>query len=199
MKRKVFILLLLVGTMLSEVCANMGLPMLALAWPVFWVGLLPITLIEWWVMKKEINYQPTNRLGLEIFYANFLSTLFGIPITWLIMVVIQLFIVPGGGGTFPELAGTSWPYVLGVTLQSAWLIPYESQFYWMVPVAFMVLLIPFFFASYWIEGSFIAKRIGKDFESRQALRRATFKANRFSYGMLLLVAIFTLIYRIINK
>lgn len=198
MTRRVFVFLLLFGIMLPDVSANMGLPMLGLAWPVFWIGLLPITLIEWLVMQKEIKYQPTNRLGLEIFYANFLSTLFGIPITWFVMLVIQI-CIPGGGGTFPELSGTIWPYVLGVTVQAAWLIPYGSQFYWMVPVAFIVLLIPFFFASYWIEGNFIAARLGKGFESKQALRKAAFKANMFSYGMLLLVAIFTLIYQIINK
>ncbi len=53
--------------------------------------------------------------------------------------------------------------VIAVTWQAPWLIPYESDFHWMMPVAGLVLLIPFFFVSWWSE-YFVARKMIRDIE-----------------------------------
>jgi hypothetical protein len=37
--------------------------------------------------------------------------------------------------------------VAAVTVQAPWLIPYEDQFYWMIPAASLFLMLPFFLVS----------------------------------------------------
>ncbi len=197
MSQKISLVVLFVFLLFSDVSANMGLPMIMIVWPVYWIGLLPITLIEWWVMKKELPGLSSKKLMKNVFFANLISTIFGIPAVWFAMAVIQM-LIPGGGGTFPGLRGV-WPYILGVTVQAPWLIPYESQFYWMIPVAFIVLLIPFFFASYRIEAWFIVSGLHLDEKGKQTIRQAVKKANVFSYAFLLIAALITLAVQVVMK
>ncbi|MDP3935587.1 MAG: hypothetical protein Q8Q56_01135 [Alphaproteobacteria bacterium] len=167
--------------------------MIVIVWPIYWIGLLPIILIEWLVMKKELKEQFSQKLFGKVFFANFISTLLGIPVVWFLMALIQ-FLIPGAGG-FTELSGV-WPYVFGVTVQAPWLLLYESQFYWMIPVAFIVLLVPFFFASYWIE-AFVILRMWRDEKNDDQIKNAVKKANMFSYAFLLIAALITLVVQII--
>lgn len=79
-------------------------------------------------------------------------------------------------------------YIYGVTVQAAWLLPYESQLYWMIPAAYVILMIPFFFVSYWIElqvnYGFIKSKIDLD-----DLKKIVCNANLRSYAFLMLFPI----------
>ena len=75
------------------------------------------------------------------FPCNFLPALRGLAAdrdsrTWFRVVAT------GGGRAFG--IDSSWQRVFAVTVQAAWLIPYESELNWMVPLAAIVLLVPFF-------------------------------------------------------
>lgn len=163
--------------------------MIVIAWPVFWVALIPIILIEYLKMKKIFPLM--QGLLWKISFANIVSTVVGIPLAWGIMVLIE-FIVPGGTGTFPKL-DIIFRYILGVSLQSAWLMPYLGDFYWMIPTAFLFLLIPFFIMSYWIEYGVIYQIIKKCSIDKQKVKEAVWKANINSYLFLAFLAALSLV------
>lgn len=172
-------------------CANVGVPMLVIAWPFFGITFIPIVIIEWLTLRKWLPTYAKGRLFWASFYANLFSTVLGIPLSWGGMLLMQIS-VPGGGGTFPSVS-PFWRSFLGVTVQSAWLIPYEQQLYWMIPTALLVLLIPFFFISYALEASFSTSYLRKDAEKPQHIKKAVWKANRNSYGMLAIVVLLYLV------
>ena len=78
---------------------------------------------------------------------NLVSTFAGVPFTWAILLFIQTI----SGGSVAWGINTIWGKIIAITWQAPWLIPYQFQFNWMIPSAGIVLLIPFFFVSWWIE------------------------------------------------
>jgi len=88
--------------------------------------------------------------------------------------------VTGGGGAYgiDSVIGK----VLAVTWQAPWLIPYEEDINWMIPVAGLVLLIPFFFTSWWSE-YFVSKKINKTLPSL-SIREKVRNANLITYSLL---------------
>lgn len=176
----------------SPAYANAGLPMIVIMWPIFWLALLPIILIEAFAMKAQLQGITFTNLLKAVTAANLISTLVGIPFVWGTMVAIEL-MVPGGGSPYDSL-GPFWQYFLGVTLQAAWLIPYEDQFYWMIPTAFMVLLVPCFYMSYMSERIVNLSMLEGKGAENEYIGKATFKANCYSYGFLLLLGLLSLGY-----
>ncbi len=81
--------------------------------------------------------------------------------------------------------------ILAVTLQAAWLLPYENELNWMIPAAGTFLLIPFFFVS-WFSEYFIAKKMIKNTEA-VIIKKQVFNANLITYLLLLLWPFFMLI------
>jgi hypothetical protein len=86
-----------------------------------------------------------------------------------------------GGGSAHGIA-TPAEKLLAVTWQAPWLMPYEGELYWMMPTASLVLLAPFFFASYVIEAHVISRYECQYPITR--LRPAVFRANLLSYVLL---------------
>ena len=127
--------------------ANVGVPMIFITLPVMLVALIPIIGIEAYVLLE--------RLGLSFWKsvevasaANFGSTVIGTPVTWFLLLLVDLF--AGGGSGYG--IGTAKARFLTVTLGAPWLPPYEDKtMNWIVPAAGFVLLIPFFFASWLVE------------------------------------------------
>lgn len=158
-------------------CANAGVPMLFLAMPAFLISLIPIIAIETLYLAKGLEL-PISRSLKTVSISNVASTIVGIPLTWFFLVVIQL--VTGGGGAhgIDSVAGK----VLAVTWQAPWLIPYEEDLNWMIPIAGLVLLIPFFFASWWSE-YFVSKKINRTLPSIN-IKRKVRNANLITYALL---------------
>lgn len=188
--------IILLTIMPSPVYANIGLPMLAVVWPLFWYALIPIILIEYWVIKKILKTTSKTEPMSGVIVANVCSTFIGIPITWFILLLFEL-LITGGGGTFRGLS-LFWKMFLGVTLGAPWLSPYESELYWMLPVACATLLIPFYFMSSWIEGKIVARYLQGLYQPDD-VKKAVWKANQASYAFLYIIVICWLVYGISTK
>jgi|GEM_PF-6380992 hypothetical protein len=131
--------LILFLLLFNQAYANMGIPMIAIAWPVFFLALIPIIWLEWKILQKgPINCSNRRKLVAAI-VSNSISTLVGIPLAWGALLALQM-VIPGGA------SGSSnpfWQRILAVTVQLPWILPDPSKEYWLIPTAFILLLIPF--------------------------------------------------------
>jgi hypothetical protein len=157
--------------------ANAGVPMLFLAMPAFVISLLPIIAAEAVYLSKSLALS-TGKAVRTVSIANVVSTVIGIPLTWVLLVLLQM--VTGGGSAYGT--NSTLGKVLAVTWQAPWLIPYEKDLHWMIPVAGLVLLVPFFFASWWSE-YLVSKILLKDLSAIE-LKAKVRNANLISYGLL---------------
>lgn len=179
--------------------ANAGVPMLALALPGMIISLIPIIIIETWCVRCSLQI-PFHRALKAMTVANLESTLIGIPLTWVVWVIIEMAISFIGyhigqslNITLPAIVGA----IFAVTVGAAWLGPVESDLYWMIPTAMILLLFPFFYVSWLLERS-MARRFLKEL-STEDVNRATFKANLYSYGILGIIVLGWLTISIITK
>ncbi|HEY9714170.1 MAG TPA: hypothetical protein V6C72_11925, partial [Chroococcales cyanobacterium] len=118
--------------------ANVGLPMLAIVWPAMWLLLVPIILLEAAVGTRLLHVD-FIRAAQIAGVANVISTVIGIPITWIALVAVEMNVGKGGGVYGLD---TLWGRILSVTLQSPWLLPYMDSG-WVVPAAELFLCLPF--------------------------------------------------------
>jgi hypothetical protein len=174
------------------ILANIGVPMLIVQAPLMIMALPVVIFIEaalcrrWFEMDWKSALKATG-------IANAVSTLIGLPVMWVGLVAIQM--VFGGGGV-PKLS-EPWFSIYSVTAQAAWLLPYEDRLYWMVPTACLVLLVPAFFVTVWIERMFYQRSIKSD-ASRISISAATWRMHLFSYAFLFFAGFGLLGYSIIN-
>jgi hypothetical protein len=164
--------------------ANAGVPMLAIVYPGMGILLIPVIVLEVLVLRRRLGAS-LKRTTIMVTVSNLVSTVIGVPLTWGALVGVQA--LTGGGGPagppFETLAGK----VLAVTWQAPWMMPYDSDMYWMIPVASLVLLVPFFFASWLIEYR-LSRPFMRDTE-KPVLRRAVLVANVVSYALLVVAAL----------
>lgn len=159
--------------------ADIGLPMISLVLPAAWLLLIPVILIEAGVGVRVLHV-PFRKILPATAVANCFSTLLGIPLAWLVLAIVE-------GVFFGTAKGLDslWGKIYAVTVQCPWLIPYEDELVWMVPIATVVLAVPLWAMSvgseYWI-----AKRMLPEVSS--ALKwQWMWKANIVSYVLLLAV------------
>ncbi len=171
----------------SQAHANVGLPMLAVIWPLFIVMLVPVIAIESFVFRRKIPEFSLKTVIQRISIANILSTLIGIPLTWGALVLVQLSL--GGGGSFPHLTPLAQAF-LSVTLQAAWLLPDEGHLHWMIPLAFLFLMLFFFLTSVLSERWVVNNSLKKmNFIDKKRIDEAVFWSNVWSYVFLIIVAL----------
>ena len=155
------------------IIANVGVPMLLVVGPILILGLLPIVLIEAglyrWRLGIGLGKALRGSLG-----AHLLSTLVGVPLTWVALVILQ--IATGGGGAH----GVG---IQAVTWQAPWLTPYRGHLFWMIPAAGMMLCVPFMVASVIIERN-VLYNIWQDVD-RANIRITCWLANGTTYGCLI--------------
>jgi hypothetical protein len=183
LKLALLLMILLTLWLVTPAEANAGVPMIFLTFPGMMKLLIPVILIESYFSKdriKESFFESCWIFGI----ANFISTVIGIPITWFILVAIEM-IVTDGGRAYG--LSTLWHKILAVTVQAPWLIPYEKDLHWMIPVAIIVLLIPYFLVSWWSEYIIVKKIL--TFKDPILLKSTIFRANIISYMFLLVVVI----------
>lgn len=164
--------------------ANAGVPMLFLTVPAMIVALVPIIIVEAFIVGRLLGESAISR-AKSVAISNLVSTIVGLPLTWAALVGLQL--ISGGGSSYG--LETPMQKLLAVTWQAPWLIPYENDLPWMVPAASLALLIPYFFTSYFVEAPIVTH-----FEhaySRVQIRTAVFRANLISY---LILAALTLVW-----
>ncbi len=157
---------------MTPTLANAGVPMLFVVGPVLLLALIPISFVEATMDRWRLGI-PWNRAILGSFGANVLSTVVGVPVTWVALVLLQL-ITGGGGGQGVGIQAVTW--------QAPWLKPYEAELHWMIPAAGMVLCVPFFCASVFTEYKFLY-RYWRQLEPGR-IRRAVWFANTSTYACL---------------
>lgn len=183
----------------SPAHANIGIPMIFVTFPGMLLALLPIIAIE---SKIHFRYFSFDKIRIIKYTAltNSVSTIFGIPVAWLIHTA--LFLLFGHvyselfpAGNFYSISGTS--LFLQATLGAAWLGPINDELFWMVPAACIFLLIPYFFVSWFVE-YFIMRKLIKNDEN-ELCKSATLNANLVSYAFLMIVAVVWLLASILEK
>ena len=169
--------------------ANAGVPMIAIVFPEMILSLVPVILIEIAVLIKrlKINKQKTV---LAVVAGNLYSTLFGISLTWIILVVIQ--VITGGDRGIYNI-GILLRNILSVTWQAPWLMP-SNDLHWQIPAAALFLLIPFFFASWLMETWLEMIILKKEISDKKYFKRSVFFANLFSYLFLAAASVVFLIW-----
>jgi hypothetical protein len=183
--RRVSLLFFLPFSALPSVAwANAGIPMLVLAWPVQILALIPIVLIESLVIAKSMQEGFRSQLW-PVAKANLLSTLVGVPLAWLGMLAIEAAAAGLVFGLLPEsVADVPAGRYAMYPLMAAWIggsTIVEFQ------VAFLVLAIPFFLISFFIEYRFLRRDYP---ESRHVLVRSAIKnGNAITYALLCLFVV----------
>ena len=102
--------------------ANSGLPMLFVVWPASWFLLLLVIPLEASLASRilKLNYKQSLKLSC---IANLYSTVAGIPVTWMCLVMIQHILGADRGAGIQ----TTREKILAVTLQSPFLLPYGGD------------------------------------------------------------------------
>jgi len=165
-------------SLLSPILANAGLPMVMVFLPPAWFALVPIIVIEsaWGAWRLKL---PVGRALAAQSVANCVSTLIGIPVTWLALVLIEFVLLEGAVRVVPESLLSALTPIVG----AAWLGPGAEEKLWMTALAITVLTAAFYLMSVSIEG-FIIARFFRDVP-RKLIRSWSFKANAISYALLL--------------
>ncbi len=106
----------------ANVLLNVGLPMLAVAWPAYWIALLPVVAIEALIARRLLGLPTLEAFALSG-KANVVSTLIGIPIAWVALVALEM--VMGFAVSPFELDAPIGTVVL-FPFMSAWIFPTED-------------------------------------------------------------------------
>ena len=143
--------------------ADTGVPMIAVMWPWAWTAFLPVCIVETFIAKRVLRLRVVQCVKLTVI-ANAWSTLIGIPLTWLVLFLVEL--VAGLGIALiqprPGLAST-----LLAPIAAPWLGPSISP--WYIYGAATFLCIPFMLVSIRVERWSVAKHVPKDDARRWAL------------------------------
>ncbi len=157
--------------------ANAGLPMLAVIWPLSAFAILPVICIESVVVSHVLKL-PMRKVLVGMTIANVFSTLIGIPLAWVALVFLEILI--GFSLDALGISGEALGNIQITVLTAPYLLPISGYGgSWVVPLATIVLLIPFFFASYKAEFWLVTKIFSPE-DSEQA-KKAIWKANLLSY------------------
>ncbi len=139
--------------------ANVMIPVIVAGWFGMFLALVPIILIEWVVLTRVGAHIWESLLAMSV--ANLASTLAGIPLAFVLDIVV---------GMSTPLYDESWD-------------PKDTWFReWMLPAGGVLLLIPFFLMSWWIEAPIAAWIL--DDHPTQFLDSAVRNANLITYGLL---------------
>ena len=178
---------------------NMGVPMIIPAMFFMALALVPIVLIESFYIAKRLGVRFKQTVGL-VTLGNVVTTLVGIPATWLVLFLIQLIT---GAILFGYDANGFAGQLFRVTLQSPWLFPMQDDEPWLFHFSALFLLIPFYFATWLIEYFLMRDKLAiavvtadESIETSTAEGQvwiAVRNANLLSYSLIALLIIVSLI------
>lgn len=153
--------------------ADMGLPMVAVFLPPMWLALPVVVLVEAVVLSRMLSVGMRSAIRSAA-AGNLVSTFLGVPLAWLVLAVAELYCCGSARGL-----STIGSRIYAVTVQAPWLIPYEGEFWWMVPCALVVLGLLFWLVSTLVEAPFNRWLLAPADPKR--IWRATLVANAWSY------------------
>lgn len=167
----------------SAASADAGVPMIALIAPVYLVAFIPIVLIETAILKKGLKIECRQSLFATTI-SNAVSTVVGVPITWIGLVLLEFSVGETLHGMIDNSVPAGLKMPLNMILSAPWLGSNASMT--AVSFAMSLLLVIFFFVSWWSE--FWAIRIWlriQDRLERNILKKVIRNANIASYVLLL--------------
>jgi hypothetical protein len=188
------------------VLADAGIPMIFVTWPAMVIALVPVIALEALLIRKRVPYEPWPIVRATA-AANLVSTILGIPLTWLALVAFEM-VVSLALSLKPGIHNWHGPVAraIGFVFSAAWLPPFgitRSS----IPLAALVLLVPFYFVSVWSERLVMKRMLRVTTEevapeggvSKTQLWRAVRDANLLSYGFLVTLTCGWLIWESVHK
>jgi hypothetical protein len=151
--------------------------------------LIPIIVVEGFLCKKWLGITTWEAMKSNIF-SNLASTVIGVPMAWAIMFCVEF---ATNGVVQWKFANQNWnsPIVNAILflLSAAWIGPPGENELWLVPAAVLVLLVPFFLASYGIEYLVVSHMVGMPEGGPPnvgypRVRIAVRNANLITYGLM---------------
>jgi hypothetical protein len=174
--------------------ADAGVPMIFITLPGMVLLLIPIVVAEAFFVIRRTSLQKAKVLWATTI-ANVISTILGVPLTWGALFLCEI-AVWMGLARYTTVGSSSWntpiSQIVGTILSAPWIAPADDSGSWAVPLAALVLLLPFFFVSVWVE-----QRVMEHFlpvttaavapsneVNEKVLRRAVRGPNLLSYGFM---------------
>ncbi len=183
-----FCLLLLLFTVISStiVSANVGIPVAAIVWPVFLVLLIPIIFLEVIVIAQNLK-QKWKLIFWPVALANVVTTIIGYPVSWIFLLLYELLMFEGYDFLSKSFIDFAIPSLLMPFVMPAWMLP-DGGFLGEVIIfcAVIIGLVVSFFLSFFVECWIVKKCLKNRKVSPFLLKKAIWRANIFSYGVLLI-------------
>jgi hypothetical protein len=158
-------------------CADAGIPMLAINETFLLFALIPVIIIEAFLLMR---FGLDKKVSIKaVIVANLVSTVIGYPLAWILMFGLEMLLY--------ALKNIHLPDVITFIFSVAWLGPMDEYNAWLIPVASIIGLIPAYFISvyseYFIIGIFFKET------DKKTLLRYSWIINSASYALLLLIAV----------
>lgn len=173
--------------------ANVGLPTIFLTLPAMLIALVPVTAIEAWVLVKRLAIS-ASEAGWISFLANLASTIVGVPVTWLLLLI---------AGTIarcalqPDLQKLRGRFLTAV-LEAPWFPPRNGRdTRWMIPAGCLVLMLPYFIASCAIEDTITYAMLAGHAEDM--VRGAVIQGNAVTYGLLSVMLLYVVAWEFLRS
>ena len=172
LKANLIAIVLICSTPLS---ANAGVPVVFFSYPMMILALVPIILIEFFLISKKISadWRPVLK---GVIWGNLASTLFGFPLAWFLLLGLEA--ATTGMSCGPGF-DTPLKAVLTTLFEAAWLCPHDAQLSWLIPSAIFINLFLAYFISIFIEYQIL--KYFTRFPDTLLLKRMVWRANLISY------------------
>jgi len=171
--------------------ADAGVPMIFLTLPAMVMLLIPVIVVEGYLCKKWLELTTWQAMKSNA-VSNLASTIIGIPFAWAVMYLVEVgFIEVMGSNSRIQNWHSPLASVIMFFVSAAWIGALGPKSLWLVPAATLILLVPFFFASYGIEYLVIKQMVGVPEGGPPNLtyprvRVAVRNANLITYGAMFL-------------
>jgi hypothetical protein len=166
--------------------ADAGIPLLVFIEPFLLFSLLFVIFIEIYIIRKTLNSNLKETIK-AVSLSNLVSTLVGVPLTWVILLVGEIFLLLSSALVFNSSLKAQ-TYI--IALAPAWLFPHTKWGFQEKAItlwAILYLMIVFYGVSAWIETK-INRRLLKRYNPL-LIKKLTWEANLYSYLFLFLVII----------
>jgi hypothetical protein len=161
------------------VYANAGIPLIGPVIALGWLSIVPVVFLETIIAMILLRWRFVFALRW-VSSANAITVLLGIPVAWFLTAILSTFVGGGGWGD-----GS----IIGVLRSPAWLGPgYVQDLAWAVPLGMIVLCVPLYLMSWWVEFAFLRRVARASSDNTESLLWAyAWKANFASYTLLVIL------------
>jgi hypothetical protein len=143
------------------------------------IAFVPIVAIEAWVVVRRLSV-PVWDAGLTCSVANLVSTVIGLPVTWLALLILSLFL--RNSSRAKAVKGLRQRFMTAA-VEAPFFPPYYPGYKdWMISAGCLSLMVPYFVASYVVENQIAAMMLTE--AHARALGLSILQGNIITYGIL---------------